>query len=505
MKKNLAKFIKMWEAHAMPAGAGEQVNAYNFSHDKSLKKRCGIVEKKTIFFFEKGNNSQFYYAAKDLDKAATFGFSRFTDKKKTQKYLADAQKAIDLSDKSYFDFLTAELKSKNLQELLSFYIDKLKVYEASYAIYHACQPQYVKKIEQYLQKKLKKDFGSAAAEEIYSILTLSDEHDPLAVEELGWLEVVKNIKRQCVNINKLSSVCRSQIEKHSQKYIYLGLVETNTPWDFNYYFKRLEKDIKKDPQKEIDELTNKKSKLRQKKQQLIRQYKLSKEIQVICNNLADIGLIRLAIRFAWTKAAYVSNNVLEEIALRIADSELGRGAIYQYRLDEMINAIEKKIFLSPEEIEKRKLAYMYFSKDSINDYGDKVIFYSGKEAVQKKREIIQEEISDIKEIKGVVACRGKVTGRVALFTWVEEDLSKKMEEMKEGDILVAGQTRPFLMPAIRKAGAIVTDEGGITCHAAIVSRELKIPCIIGTKVATKVLKDGDLVEVDAEKGIVKIL
>ena len=61
------------------------------------------------------------------------------------------------------------------------------------------------------------------------------------------------------------------------------------------------------------------------------------------------------------------------------------------------------------------------------------------------------------------------------------------------------------MPAMEKAAAFVTDEGGITCHAAIVAREMKKPCIIGTKIATKVLKDGDLVEVDAEKGIVRIL
>jgi len=77
--------------------------------------------------------------------------------------------------------------------------------------------------------------------------------------------------------------------------------------------------------------------------------------------------------------------------------------------------------------------------------------------------------------------------------------------MKKGDILVAGQTRPTLMTAIHKAGAIVTDEGGIISHAAIISRELKKPCIIGTKIATKILKDGDLVEVDANNGIVKIL
>lgn len=77
--------------------------------------------------------------------------------------------------------------------------------------------------------------------------------------------------------------------------------------------------------------------------------------------------------------------------------------------------------------------------------------------------------------------------------------------MNDGDILVTGMTTPDFLSAIRKSAGFVTDEGGITCHAAIVSRELKKPCIIGTKIATQILKDGDLVEVDANKGIVKIL
>ena len=64
---------------------------------------------------------------------------------------------------------------------------------------------------------------------------------------------------------------------------------------------------------------------------------------------------------------------------------------------------------------------------------------------------------------------------------------------------------PTILSAMQKASAFITDEGGVTCHAAIVARELKKPCIIGTKIATKVLKDGDLVEVDTEKGVVKIL
>ena len=66
-------------------------------------------------------------------------------------------------------------------------------------------------------------------------------------------------------------------------------------------------------------------------------------------------------------------------------------------------------------------------------------------------------------------------------------------------------TRPEFMPALKKAAAIITDEGGITCHAAIVSRELNIPAVIGTKIASKVLKDGMMLVVKANHGHVRVL
>ena len=66
-------------------------------------------------------------------------------------------------------------------------------------------------------------------------------------------------------------------------------------------------------------------------------------------------------------------------------------------------------------------------------------------------------------------------------------------------------TRPEFVPAMQKAAAIVTDEGGLTCHAAIISREMRKPCVIATKNATKVLKDGMLVEVNADHSAVRIL
>lgn len=113
---------------------------------------------------------------------------------------------------------------------------------------------------------------------------------------------------------------------------------------------------------------------------------------------------------------------------------------------------------------------------------------------------------EIEEIRGKIANSGFYTGKVRVIkTIFGKEVKKEIEKMKEGNILVVSSTGPEIMLACQKAGAIITDEGGITSHAAIVSRELGIPCIIGTKIATKILKDGDVVEVDANAGIVKIL
>lgn len=82
---------------------------------------------------------------------------------------------------------------------------------------------------------------------------------------------------------------------------------------------------------------------------------------------------------------------------------------------------------------------------------------------------------------------------------------KDMEKVGKGDIIVANTTHPDLMPALLRCSGIVTDHGGVTSHAAIISRELKIPCIVGTEVGTMHIKDGDLIHVDANNGAVTIL
>ena len=102
------------------------------------------------------------------------------------------------------------------------------------------------------------------------------------------------------------------------------------------------------------------------------------------------------------------------------------------------------------------------------------------------------------EISGQTAYQGFARGTVRLIF-----VPKDMEKMRQGDILVSQATSPDLISAMKKASAIVTNTGGLICHAAITARELKIPCVVGTNNATDIFKDGDRVEVDAHKGIIR--
>ena len=123
--------------------------------------------------------------------------------------------------------------------------------------------------------------------------------------------------------------------------------------------------------------------------------------------------------------------------------------------------------------------------------------------LEKKYNINLETVKinkDITQLKGDSVYPGKVVGKVRKIMSVND-----VHLLKEGEILVSSMTMPDFIVAMDKAKAFVTDEGGILCHVAIVAREMKKPCVIGTKVATKVLNDGDLIEVDADKGVIKIL
>lgn len=152
------------------------------------------------------------------------------------------------------------------------------------------------------------------------------------------------------------------------------------------------------------------------------------------------------------------------------------------------------VFPPKEELEERKRGW-YMTN---NEFGDLQQLPSVLEKMNWTLELPPTE--GVTEIKGTTAYSGVVSGVARVVT-----NKKELETIQEGDILVAAMTTPEFLPYMHKAAAFVTDEGGVTCHAAIVAREMKKPCVIGTRFATTILKTGDRIEVDAERGIVKIL
>jgi pyruvate,water dikinase len=105
---------------------------------------------------------------------------------------------------------------------------------------------------------------------------------------------------------------------------------------------------------------------------------------------------------------------------------------------------------------------------------------------------------EVVEVSGMVANKGIVRGKARITM-----SAKEAANIQKGEILITSMTTPDFITAMKRAAAVVTNEGGVLCHAAIVSRELGVPCIVGTRIATKVFKTGDLIEVDGNLGVVR--
>ncbi len=230
------------------------------------------------------------------------------------------------------------------------------------------------------------------------------------------------------------------------------------------------------------------SRLKREKAQLARSLKISGELKLI------FGIIE---RFGWWQDERKKQNLigdhyvcrfLNEFARRLHATYFDLAYTTPF---ELVDCLKRKKIDVKIMKDRRKYSIMVIGK------GCDGIFV-GKEATGLEKILLGKEKPAFDDVRGQCASIGRAEGFVRII-----NNSKDIAKMKPGDILVSSMTRPELVPAMKKAAAVVTDEGGITSHAAIVSRELGIPCIIGTKVATKMLKDGDFVEVNANHGVVR--
>ncbi len=155
-------------------------------------------------------------------------------------------------------------------------------------------------------------------------------------------------------------------------------------------------------------------------------------------------------------------------------------------------------------IEKRKKAYVSFFKNN------KKVFYEGSKALNFISSFYnnteRDNHSEDNLIKGTIANKGLVIASARVLVYGADSFDNILDllkKMKKGDILVAETTSPEITKACHKASAILTNQGGLLSHAAIISRELNIPCIVGLENITKIVKDGEILKVDAYNGFVQ--
>lgn len=455
-----------------------------------VKKSMGEYE---CFF--KNNYAWGYFRKNKMDEVARDVYNNYLDEKKFNEFYSTYLKSANALSQIYFDCEEKNIIEMNRSQLLAFCGDLMKKYKEfwSLSLFIDCfdggfDYQEIDKIA---------DKYKLTHEEI-AILTTPKQMTFINEKELELLEIVKELKKKKSQIKNLSeyldefAATSDQVKTYIKKYDY-----------FRSNYAHIEhitvQEVKDELLKYLYDNELFKSEYEKLKDYTINIEKAQQK--VLHKHKMKINPLEFFARITYWKEHRKQSNLMGiHLLFGIMKSiELQTGIPLDYlknsNVDEVSNILSG--FIDADTLRKRgEEGFMTV----INPDGHKIIF--GKEA-ESLRDEIEKKMNDGGEdqiITGKVVSQGYAKG-VARIVLGKEDFDK----FQEGEILVTGMTRPEFVPLMKKAAAIVTNEGGITCHAAIVSRELRKPCIVGTQNALKVIKTGDLIEVRANHGTVRVL
>lgn len=425
-------------------------------------------------FIVKDNYVYWYWNDNELTKVRNLFFRRLkNDPGYLRRLQSDWAKKIISFDKVISKVHNQDLSELSDEELARLYDEFYSKYSTEFCYFMVLGDAISMHADRYLvpefKKALSKDF-----DKIFPLLTATDYKSFIEQEAADRAKLSKILKRD-------GKISQKLLEQHSCKYFYINNNYAKATYLNAQDFAQIIKHDMRMPAK----LGIKSVKL--SKSRLIAKYHLSSFQKLLLKVVEEFFAIQDVRKKYVLISNYYQYRFLQELERRSGiDFSLLQYSIYP----EFRKILSKK--LKSSQLAQRKNICVCVQVDG--GYEIK----TGQEAEALLQYFSAVDKTD--QIKGITASLGCVRGRVKVLLKVHDLIN-----VKPGDILVSSMTRPEMTPAMKKAAAVITDEGGLTSHAAIISRELKIPCIIGTKVATRILKDGDLVEVDANKGVVNIL
>lgn len=460
---------------------------------KEPRKPHGTEASWRICFYENGKADWFLDQA-DIDRGAKAVISLTKTSKRVSEDLMLAWKKDEHSYEDYFwKFISNDLSKLSDADLLAefnrFYTLAHKRFTSSSIIDHFSLGT-DSLIATLLRKHIGKNVLESDFSQIFSEATAPVHQSFINEAELSLLKIAFLVQSG-IKIN--SPQVKQKLEAHRDKYFWINNnyidAKVLTTKDFIQNIKSWI-DSGKDLKKEYLSILNTPKNNLRIKNQLFEKYKLDDHL---------IRLLKISENFTtWQDLRKRATYLAIHIGMQIL-SEMGK------RRNTDPNIL--KYLLNKDEVSKWFVNGTPCDTDLLDRQKECVVMLSNKlqqvytgNDVKLIYEVMVplQNYDDINDIRGLVASTGRAIGNAKILMSANE-----IKKIKYGDILIAVMTRPDYVPAMRRASAIVTDEGGVTCHAAIVARELGIPCIIGTKIATKVFHDGDKIEVNANHNWVR--
>ena len=342
--------------------------------------------------------------------------------------------------------------------------------------------------------------------EAFSVLTTLPKNSLQLDEDLEALKIIRSMTPTDIKImnelqdfsempEALSRQTKEKILAHCRRWRWVPFTYLGPAYELDYYLQVISGLVKEktDVDNKIRDIETRPQSVKEKREELFRKLDINGNERKVYDIAADISYLKGYRKEVMYHGFYVYSFIFKEMAKRLGCSLMDMHLISYKELEGRFidgTKIEKAM------IEARKNISVMHYKDGKSRI---MIGQEAKDFLAKQKFKSETVDVNVDQLKGTTACNGSATGKVKIINSPEE-----MGKMEQDDIMVSHTTFPALVPAMKKAAAILTEDGGITCHAAIVSREMNTPCITGIKTLTRVLKDGDIVEVDASNGIVKI-
>lgn len=442
------------------------------------------------FIFSKNGFAEELHREQDNIKWKKLG-KRLLDKKFVDKLIEEGrdltkhfQKYIEVINKN-------NLTTYNDEKIKQLFIDSYKFHSQFRAYFKTSREEFLELAEKEIKLRISDKFTNQSDHaSIFEILTSPHAMDKVNFEQIDWQKLLRKSER---------SIKDAVLINHINKYPWLVAHSHDLTQIISHIKARIRNDLKniKQVNLKVQELKFRKRYLKNKQVKLL-SVANSQKLSYLSWLFQVMSLERMRLKGSWSGSDFLYLPLYKEISRR---TNIILKDLYSiYRIDEVLKAVDlKKDIVATEEKKRRNEYYILWLKKG------KLLFYSGQTALRKIDEQV-EKASTLKELKGQTASKGHVTGEARIIIPGSITLlNLALKSFKSGEVLITTMTQPNMVPIMAKAKAIVTDEGGLTSHAAIIARELKLPCVVGTKFATKIIKDGDLIEVDASKGIVKIV